>query len=166
MSIFKCMADLLTGGENLVLATIVSRSGSAPRAVGSRMAVRQDGAIIGTIGGGILEARVQELAKEVFHQRQAVLKKYALTAQDASQMGMVCGGVVQVLVQFLDASRAGQPGALPGPSGLPWGPGGGHGCLPKCPPLSMSRGLRPSSSEKVTARRLWAPGSPSRAGSH
>ena len=105
MSIFKCMADLLTGGENLVLATIVSRSGSAPRAVGSRMAVRQDGAIIGTIGGGILEARVQELAKEVFHQRQAVLKKYVLTAQDASQMGMVCGGVVQVLVQFLEASR-------------------------------------------------------------
>jgi xanthine dehydrogenase accessory factor len=105
MSIFKCVAGLLTGGENLVLATIVSRSGSAPRAVGSRMAVRRDGAIIGTIGGGILEARVQELAREVFHQRQAVLKKYVLTAQDASQMGMVCGGVVQVLVQFLDASR-------------------------------------------------------------
>jgi xanthine dehydrogenase accessory factor len=104
MSIFQRIADLLTGGESLVLATIVNRSGSAPRAVGSRMAVRQDGTIIGTIGGGILEARVQELAKEVFGHRQAVLKKYVLTAQDASQMGMVCGGVVQVLVQFLDAS--------------------------------------------------------------
>jgi xanthine dehydrogenase accessory factor len=104
MGIFQRLADLLTGGESLVLASIVSRSGSAPRAVGSRMAVHQDGAIIGTIGGGILEARVQELAREVFHHRQAVLKKYVLTAQDASQMGMVCGGVVQVLVQFLDAS--------------------------------------------------------------
>jgi xanthine dehydrogenase accessory factor len=110
MGIFQPIADLLAGSESLVLATIVSRSGSAPRAVGSRMAVRQDGPIIGTIGGGILEARVQELAKEVFQHRLAVLKKYVLTAQDASQMGMVCGGTVQVLVHFLDASRPGDLG--------------------------------------------------------
>jgi xanthine dehydrogenase accessory factor len=110
MGIFQRLTDLLSGGENLVLATIVSRSGSAPRAVGSRMAVRQDGPIIGTIGGGVLEAGVQDLAREVFGHRQAVLKKYVLTAQDASQMGMVCGGVVQVLVQFLDASRPGDLG--------------------------------------------------------
>ena len=109
MGIFHSIAGLLAGGESLVLATIVSRSGSAPRAVGSRMVVRRDGTIIGTIGGGILEARAQELAKEVFQHGQAVLKKYVLTPQDASQMGMVCGGVVQTLVQFLDAS---QPGNL------------------------------------------------------
>jgi xanthine dehydrogenase accessory factor len=105
MGIFHRIAGLLAGGESLVLATIVSRSGSAPRAVGSRMLVRQDGSIVGTIGGGILEARVQNLAREVFGHGQAVLKKYVLTAQDASQMGMVCGGVVQTLVQFLDASQ-------------------------------------------------------------
>ncbi len=110
MGIFHRIAELLDGGESLVLATIVSRSGSAPRAVGSRMAVRQDGAIIGTIGGGILEARVQELAREVFGHQQAVLRKFVLTAEDASQMGMVCGGVVQVLVQFLDASHPGDVG--------------------------------------------------------
>jgi xanthine dehydrogenase accessory factor len=109
MGIFHSIAGLLAGGESLVLATIVSRSGSAPRAVGSRMVVRRDGSIIGTIGGGILEARVQELAKEVFQHGQAVLKKYVLTPQDATQMGMVCGGVVRALVQFLDAS---QPGNL------------------------------------------------------
>jgi xanthine dehydrogenase accessory factor len=107
MGIFQDIAGLLAGGENLVLATIVSRSGSAPRAVGSRMVVRLDGAIVGTIGGGILEARVQDLATEVFGHGQSGLKKYVLTDQDASQMGMVCGGVVQVLVQFLDASRPG-----------------------------------------------------------
>ena len=109
MGIFHIIAGLLAGGESLVLATIVSRSGSAPRAVGSRMAVRQDGTIVGTIGGGILEARVQDLAKEVFGHGQAVLKKYVLSAQDASQMGMVCGGVVQTLVQFLDASQPDNP---------------------------------------------------------
>jgi xanthine dehydrogenase accessory factor len=109
MSIFPSIADLLARGEDLVLATIVSRSGSAPRAVGSRMVVRPDGASVGTIGGGLLEARVQELAQKVFSHGQAVLKKYSLTTQDAGQMGMVCGGVVQILVQFLDTA---QPGNL------------------------------------------------------
>lgn len=107
MEIFQSIDNLLAGGESLVLATIVSRSGSAPRAVGSRMAVRHDGISVGTIGGGILEAWAQDLAKDVFSHRQALLKKYLLTAQDASQMGMVCGGAVQVLAQFLDASRPG-----------------------------------------------------------
>jgi len=109
MGIFQHIAGLLAGGENLVLATIVSRSGSAPRAVGSRMAVRPDGAIVGTIGGGILEARVMELAREVFGHGQSVLKKYVLTAQDASQMGMVCGGQISVLLQFLEASQPANP---------------------------------------------------------
>jgi xanthine dehydrogenase accessory factor len=105
MGIFHSIAGLLAGGESLVLATIVSRSGSAPRAAGSRMVVRPDGSIIETIGGGSVEARVQELAREVFGHGQTVLKKYVLTCQDASQLGMVCGGVLQVLVQYLDASR-------------------------------------------------------------
>jgi xanthine dehydrogenase accessory factor len=107
MGIFQSIAGLLAGGESLALATIVSRSGSAPRAVGSRMVVQPDGASMGTIGGGVLEARVQDLAREVFGHGNAVLKKYVLTARDASQMGMVCGGAVQVLVQFLDAARMG-----------------------------------------------------------
>lgn len=105
MGIFHRINDLLSGGESLALATIVSRSGSAPRAVGSRMVVRRDSSIIGTIGGGILEARVQEVSREAFGHGYAVLKKYVLTPQDASRMGMVCGGVVQILVQFLDASQ-------------------------------------------------------------
>jgi xanthine dehydrogenase accessory factor len=106
MNIFHNIADLLAGGESLALATIVSRSGSAPRAVGSRMVVRPDGASMGSIGGGILEARVRDLARVVCGHGQAVFKEYLLTAGDASRMGMVCGGTVQVLVQFLDAGLA------------------------------------------------------------
>jgi xanthine dehydrogenase accessory factor len=105
MGIFHRIQQLLAGGESLTLATIVSRSGSAPRAVGTRMVVRSDDTIIGTIGGGILEARVQALAREVCSHGHAVLKQYKLTHQDASQMGLVCGGVVQVLVQFIDAAQ-------------------------------------------------------------
>ncbi|MDY0042918.1 MAG: XdhC family protein [Desulforhabdus sp.] len=49
---FKGICNLLAEGESLVTAVIVSRSGSAPRAVSTRMVVRRDGSIIGTIGGG------------------------------------------------------------------------------------------------------------------
>ncbi len=104
-SIYHSIAALLARGESLTLATIVSRSGSAPRAAGSRLAMRQDGGLVGTIGGGVLEARVRELAPAVRGPGQAVLKKYTLTAGDAARMGMVCGGVVQVLVQFLSGTR-------------------------------------------------------------
>jgi xanthine dehydrogenase accessory factor len=105
MDIFRYISERLGEGDSLALATIVRRSGSAPRAVGSRMAVRPDGASVGSIGGGILEARVEELARVVCRHGQAVLKKYLLTAGEASRMGLVCGGEVQVLVQFLDAAR-------------------------------------------------------------
>jgi xanthine dehydrogenase accessory factor len=107
MGIFSSIANLLDHGEDLVVATIVSRSGSAPRAVGARMIVRQDGASIGSIGGGLLESRVQDLAREAFGHGQTVLNKYPLIAGEAGRMGMVCGGVVQVLVQFLDSSPSG-----------------------------------------------------------
>ncbi len=107
MDIFRTIADLLAQGESLALATIVSRSGSAPRAVGTRMVVRQDGTGVGTIGGGFLEAWVQSLAAAAFSHRQSVLRQYRLTARDASRMGLVCGGMVEILAQFLDAARTG-----------------------------------------------------------
>ncbi len=105
MNVFKGIAKLLSEGESVVLATILDRSGSAPRSVGSRMAVRADGSILGTVGGGILEARVQELASEVFTTRRSLVKKFTLTAEDASRMGMICGGQVRILIEFLDASE-------------------------------------------------------------
>jgi xanthine dehydrogenase accessory factor len=106
MSLFKSIAKLLAGGESVVLATILQRSGSAPRAVGSRMVVRADGSILGTIGGGILEARIQQLAAEVFETRKTLVRDFTLTAEDASHMGMICGGQVRVLIQIVDASEA------------------------------------------------------------
>lgn len=103
MEAFKSICELLAKGESFVLAAIVSRSGSAPRAVGTRMIVRSNGSIIGTIGGGILEALVQELAREVFMERKALIREFVLKAEDAECMGMICGGQLQVLIHFVDA---------------------------------------------------------------
>lgn len=106
MEVFQAIANLLSEGESVVLATILNRSGSAPRAVGSNMAVRADGSILGTIGGGTLEARVRELAAAAFENRKAMVRKFVLTPEDASRMGMICGGQVRVLVHFVDAANA------------------------------------------------------------
>ncbi|MCE5334405.1 MAG: XdhC family protein [Desulfobacteraceae bacterium] len=104
MNVFQGIGQYLSSGESLVLATILARSGSAPRAVGSNMAVRSNGSIIGTIGGGILEARVREMAAEVFRNRKALVKSFTLNEADASRLGMLCGGQVRVLIHFVDAS--------------------------------------------------------------
>jgi xanthine dehydrogenase accessory factor len=104
MQIFNNLTELLTQRESVVLTTILSRSGSAPRAVGTRMIVRSDGSILGTIGGGILEARVQQLAKNAFDNRGAMVRDFVLTAEDAEQMGMICGGRLRVLIQYVDGS--------------------------------------------------------------
>jgi xanthine dehydrogenase accessory factor len=104
MQIFNNIVELLNRRESVVLATILSRSGSAPRAVGTRMIVRSDESILGTIGGGILEARVQQLAKHIFDHRGAIVRDFVLTAEDAEQMGMICGGQLRVLIQFVDGS--------------------------------------------------------------
>jgi xanthine dehydrogenase accessory factor len=104
MQIFNSLIELLAQRESVVLATILSRSGSAPREVGTRMIVRRDGSILGTIGGGILEARVQQLSKDAFDHQGAIVRDFVLSAEDAEQMGMVCGGQLRVLIQYMDGS--------------------------------------------------------------
>ncbi len=108
--IVKEAIGLLEKGQGFALATIVEQARSAPRSAGARMVVRKDGAVIGTVGGGALEARVQKIAAEVMTSRKAALVSFNLTAGDSSGMGMICGGEVSVLIEYVDA---GDPSCLP-----------------------------------------------------
>ncbi|OAT85776.1 XdhC family aldehyde oxidoreductase maturation factor [Desulfotomaculum copahuensis] len=101
--LFDTCTRLLAGGEDVVTATIISRSGSAPRTAGTKMLVRRDGSFAGTIGGGLLEALVLEQAREVFQTGQAVIREFNLTGADAAGMDMICGGRLEVFVDFLSA---------------------------------------------------------------
>lgn len=105
MAIFESIGKLLKEGESFVLATILSRCGSAPRDVGSRMIIRSNGTIIGTIGGGILEATVQKLAKELFTSRKTLVRSFTLNREGPAPIGMICGGNVDFLLHFEDASQ-------------------------------------------------------------
>ena len=103
MELFKQLHELLETGESFALALIVNRSGSAPRAVGTRMAVLPDATIVGTIGGGILEAQVRDLALEVFSARKSALRKFSFSPEGDTRERMICGGEIEVLVHFVDA---------------------------------------------------------------
>ena len=98
------MCTFLERGEHCILATILRHEGSTPRTAGTKMIVRENGKIIGTIGGGLVEAEVIEAATEIFASRQARIKKFDLTGAHVASMDMVCGGNLEILVECVEAN--------------------------------------------------------------
>ncbi len=83
------------------LVTIVSRKGSAPRDVGTKMLVYKDGTIIGTIGGGCVEASIRGSALMCIDNKKHKLIFVDMTGKYAEDEGMVCGGVVEIFVESI-----------------------------------------------------------------
>lgn len=102
--LYQSVLQLLQNKESFVQATILTQSGSSPRTAGAKMIIRSDQSIIGTIGGGLLEARVQQMAAELFQTKLAATREFDLTGAEAGQMDMICGGRLEVLVEYIDAS--------------------------------------------------------------
>ena len=92
----------LEAGNSIVLVTVVRHAGSTPRGPGARMLVRSNGSIVGTIGGGALEASIHRSAIKVFASRASILVPFNLNPDDANSLGMICGGEGQVLVEYID----------------------------------------------------------------
>jgi len=97
--------DLVDRRREFVLATIVERSGSAPRSSGSRMIVTADGAGYGTIGGGLLEGRTMAESRKVLRERRSRFLSFDLSVDDAASAGMICGGRVEVLLAFVQPTE-------------------------------------------------------------
>lgn len=102
-TIVEHIVDSLNEQHEIVTATILEKSGSAPREAGAKMMIRKDASIEGTIGGGTLEAMAMQLAPEIFKIKQCSIEDIELTDDDARAAGMVCGGEVSVLLEYLDA---------------------------------------------------------------
>lgn len=99
--------DHLTGRQaaerKKVLATIIKRRGSAPRGIGTKMLVLEDGRIIGTIGGGCMESEVQHICLRMLRQgsRSCRTVTVDMTASQAEEEGLVCGGTIEVFLEIL-----------------------------------------------------------------
>ena len=101
INLIKNVSAHLEKNDPIILATIISHTGSAPRKTGSKMIVTPDRTIEGSIGGGILEARVIQKASANFQTHTSEVICFDLTADDAAAMGMVCGGEIDVLLDLV-----------------------------------------------------------------
>lgn len=86
----------------VALATVVGVDGSAPRPVGARMAISSSGDIAGSVSGGCVEANVVEQAQSVMASGSARLVHYGIADQTAWDIGLMCGGQIDVFIQRLD----------------------------------------------------------------
>ncbi len=86
-------------GEVCALASVVKVKGSTPRPEGSKMLARADGSMLGSIGGGCLEASVWEAAREVIREETPRVMDFDLTGREDTPEGLICGGIMQVLVE-------------------------------------------------------------------
>jgi xanthine dehydrogenase accessory factor len=97
-AVYEALLAAKTAGETAALATVVSVAGSVPRHTGSKMLVRADGSILGTIGGGAMESRVIQEALAAMHDGQTRMPSYTLNDISAGDAG-ICGGTVQVFIE-------------------------------------------------------------------
>ncbi|WP_242824998.1 MULTISPECIES: XdhC family aldehyde oxidoreductase maturation factor [unclassified Dehalobacter] len=95
--------ELLQKGQSFVMATIFDKTGSVPRTAGAKMIVRADGSIVGTIGGGRMEADAIHLALETLPSKQTVMHSFDLSSKDVASTDMICGGKGELLLDFIDA---------------------------------------------------------------
>ena len=91
-------------GEPAALGTLVSTRGSTRQKAGARMLVHGDGRIVGTIGGGCLEAEMTRRARQAIVDRRAELTSYDLTPHEAGEDGLVCGGRMQVFIEPIEGT--------------------------------------------------------------
>ncbi len=89
-------------GLKVALATVVRVWGSAPRPLGAKMAIAEDGAMAGSVSSGCVEGAVAEEACAVLTAGKPKLLRFGVSDQTAWSVGLSCGGEIEVFVERLD----------------------------------------------------------------
>src|SRR6184192_3730590 len=99
MDLFEEIVRMRRAGQRGALATIVHTNGSIPSFESSRMLVREDGGIVGTIGGGCVEADVWAAARDVMEREAPRKMIFNLNNEASFDNGLICGGTLEVFVE-------------------------------------------------------------------
>lgn len=94
-------------GAPIAVATVIRTWSSAPRQPGAAMAVTAAGEAIGSVSGGCVEGAVYEVATEVLATGAPQVVTYGVSDDDAIAVGLTCGGIIQLLVERIDADGFG-----------------------------------------------------------
>lgn len=99
VDIYEQIVELRRQGRRGAVATIVNVRGSIPSFKTAKMLVRDDGSIVGTIGGGCVEADVWQAAREVMESEKPQTLKFDLNQDPKYDTGLVCGGTLEIFVE-------------------------------------------------------------------
>ncbi len=89
-------------GHGVALATVVEVWGSAPRPLGSKMAIGSHGEMAGSVSGGCVEGAVFEEAQQVLASGEPRLVRYGVSDETAWSVGLSCGGKIEVFIEPLE----------------------------------------------------------------
>jgi xanthine/CO dehydrogenase XdhC/CoxF family maturation factor len=89
-------------GKGVAIATVVSTWGSSPRPVGSQLALDSDGNFVGSVSGGCIEGAVIKEGLDAIASGRARLLEFGVTNEQAWEVGLACGGKVQVYVERVE----------------------------------------------------------------
>ena len=97
--IYARIVQLFETDRFSVLATLINVTGSAPRGVGTKCLIMEDGSLVGTIGGGLMEAQILGAAEHVFKTRSPMRLRFLLNGADVAETDMLCGGDVDAFLE-------------------------------------------------------------------
>src|SRR6266446_8004135 len=101
-AILDAIAAAAAAGEQAAVATVVSTIRSAPRQPGAKYVVTESGRYVGSVSGGCVESDVAERAEQVFAGGSANLIHYGVSDSDAFEVGLSCGGEIDVWLERVD----------------------------------------------------------------
>lgn len=100
LSVLKSAVEWLQSGQSVAFATVVQTWGSAPRPVGSWLAIRADGQVAGSVSGGCVEDDlIRRVQTEILTRNTPEMVVYGVTQQEAARFGLPCGGTLRLLVE-------------------------------------------------------------------
>lgn len=99
MDIYEHIVELRRQGRRGAIATITNVRGSIPSFKTAKMLVRDDGSIVGTIGGGCMEANVWQAAREVMESEKPRTLKFDLNQDPKFDTGLICGGTLEIFIE-------------------------------------------------------------------
>ena len=102
--LYRLIGEANARSERVVVATVARTRGSTPQRRGAKMLFFETGQTAGTVGGGCVEAEVWAEAREAMRTGEPGLHHFALTADEASEEGMVCGGTMDIFIDVWENS--------------------------------------------------------------
>lgn len=107
-NVMELAKDLIKNGEDFVVAKVVDTEGSTPRKKGAWLLMRKNGSSMGTVGGGILERKTEEIAMSVFETKKSFIHHFVLAPGNKQSLDMRCGGDVDICFDYIHADNAEQ----------------------------------------------------------